>query len=131
MGLPLSIDRPAGEEAVAAAMVAVQVRVDDDVDAAQVEVGLRAQWNQAWIHVGHRGVQLRHAGVDKHARVGMLDDVHVDRHPLALGEQLGHQNRGDGRRHDLASRSFTLPGSWITHRGQLVQLLCTRRGRRP
>jgi hypothetical protein len=32
-------------------------------------------------------VQLRHAGVDQHARIGMIDDVHVDRHPLALGEQ--------------------------------------------
>jgi len=53
-----------------------------------------AQWNQVWIHAGHRRVQLRHAGVDKHARVGMVDDVHVDRDPLALGEQLGHENRG-------------------------------------
>jgi hypothetical protein len=43
----LNIDRPAGEEVVAAAVVEVQVRVDDDVDAGPVEVGLRAQWNQA------------------------------------------------------------------------------------
>jgi hypothetical protein len=57
----LDVDRPAGEQVVAAAVVEVQVCVDDDVDARWVEVGLRAQWNQAWIHVGHRQVQLRHA----------------------------------------------------------------------
>ena len=111
-------------------MVEVQVGVDDDVDAGQVEGGIRAQWNQAWIHVGHRRVQLGDAGVDKHARVRMVDDVHVDRHPLPLSEQLGHQNRGNGRRHDLASHSLNLPVSWITHRGQLVQLSRIRRGRR-
>jgi len=32
-------------------------------------------------------VQLRHAGVDQHTPIGMVDDVHVDWHPLALGEQ--------------------------------------------
>src|SRR6185436_5715265 len=63
----LDVDRPAGEEVVAAAVVEVQVRVDDDVDAGQVETCLPAQWSQTWIHVGHRRVQLRHAGVDKHA----------------------------------------------------------------
>jgi hypothetical protein len=31
------------------------------------------------IEVGHCRVQLRHAGVDQHARIGMADDVHVDR----------------------------------------------------
>ena len=74
----LDVDRPAGEQVVAAAVVEVQVRVDDDVDAGEVE-GLLAQWNEPGIHVGHRWVQLRHAGVDQHARVGMVDDVHVDR----------------------------------------------------
>src|SRR3954447_16379530 len=64
----LDVDRPAGEEVVAAAVVEVQVRVDDDVDAGQVEVRLRAQRNQAWIHVCDRRVQLRHAGVDEYAR---------------------------------------------------------------
>jgi len=126
----LDVVRPAGEEMVAAAVVEVQVRVDDDVDAGQVEVGLRAQWSQAWVHVGHRRVQRRHAGVDEHARVGMVDDVHVDRHPVARGEQLGHKNRGDGRRRDLVSRPLTLSGLWVTHRGQPVRLRCTRRGRR-
>src|ERR671935_1073958 len=30
----------------------------------------------------------------------MVDDVHVDRHPLALGEQVGHEQRRDrGRRY--------------------------------
>jgi len=46
--------------------------------------------------VGHRRVQLRHAGVDEHARIGMVDDVHVDRHPLALGEQVGNADWRDG-----------------------------------
>ena len=39
--LPLDVDRPAREEVVAAAVVEVQVGVDDDVDAGRVEVGLR------------------------------------------------------------------------------------------
>jgi len=114
---------------VAAAVVEVQVCVDDDVDAGEVEV-LLAQWTEAGIEVGHRRVQLRHAGVDQHARIGMVDDVHVDRHPLTLGEQLSYENRGDGRWRDLASRSLTLPGPGVTHRGHLEQLTCIRRGRR-
>src|SRR3954453_6948658 len=93
----LDVDRLAGEEVVAAAVVEVQVGVDDDVDAGQIEV-LRAQWLKAGIEVGHRRVQLRHAGVDQHARIGMVDDVHVDRHPLVLGEQVGNAHRRDGDR---------------------------------
>ena len=76
-------------------MVEVQVCVDHDVDAGEVEV-LLAQGTEAGIEVGHRRVQLRHAGVDEHARIGMVDDVHVDRHPLALGEQVGNVDWRDG-----------------------------------
>ena len=75
-------------------MVEVQVRVDDDVDAGEVEV-LLAQRVEARIHVGHQRVQLRQAGVDQHPPIGMVDDVHVDRHPLALGEQVGNLDRRD------------------------------------
>jgi hypothetical protein len=28
----------------------------------------------------------------------MVDDVHVDRHPLALNVQVGNEDRGDGDR---------------------------------
>src|SRR5215218_10706087 len=35
--LPLNVHRPSGDEVVAAAVVEVQVRVDDDVDAGEVE----------------------------------------------------------------------------------------------
>jgi len=69
--------------------------VPSDVDAGEVEV-LRAQWTEAGIEVGHRRVQLRQAGVDQHARIGMVDHVHVDRHPLALGEQVGNEDWRDG-----------------------------------
>src|SRR5262245_55716580 len=69
--LALYIDRLAGEEVVAAAVVEVQVRVDDDVDAGEVEV-LLAQRAQSGIEVGRRRVQLRDAGVDEHARIGMV-----------------------------------------------------------
>jgi hypothetical protein len=86
--LTLDVDRPAGEQVVAAAVVDVQVRVDDHVYAGEIEV-LLAQRAEAGVHVGHQGVQLRHAGVDQHATVGMVDDVHVDRHQLALGDQVG------------------------------------------
>jgi hypothetical protein len=93
----LDVDRPAGEEVVAAAVVGVQVCVDDDVDAGEVEV-LLAQWTQARIEVGHQRVRLGHAGVDQHARIGMLDDVHVDGHPLALDGKVGNEDRRDGDR---------------------------------
>ncbi len=78
-------------------MVEVQVRVDDDVDPGEIEL-LLAQGDEAGIHVGHRRVQLRHAGVDQHAPVGMVDDVHVDRHPLALCEQVGNVDWRDHAR---------------------------------
>src|SRR4051812_47686642 len=68
-----------------------------------------AQWSETWVHVGHRRVQLRHAGVDEHARIRMVDDVHVDRHPLVLGEQIGHEDRGDGRRRDQPVHASSLP----------------------
>jgi len=80
---------------VAAAVVEVQVCVDHDVDAGEIEV-LLAQGTDARIEVGHRRVQLRHAGIDEHARIGMVDEVHVDRHPLALGEQVGNVDWRDG-----------------------------------
>jgi hypothetical protein len=48
----LNVNRPSGEEVVAAAVVEVQVRVDDDVDAREVE-GLLAQWDEAGVEVGH------------------------------------------------------------------------------
>lgn len=54
----LDVDRPAGEEVVAAAVVEVQVCVDDDIDAGEVE-GLLAQWKEVGIEVGHLRVQLR------------------------------------------------------------------------
>ena len=76
-------------------MVEVQVGVDHDVDAGEIEI-LRAERTNAGIEVGRRRVQLRQAGVDQHAGIRMVDDVHVDRHPLTLGEQVGHEDRSDG-----------------------------------
>jgi hypothetical protein len=43
-------------------VVEVQMRVDDDVDAGEVE-GLLAQWDEAGIEVGHRRVQLRRSSL--------------------------------------------------------------------
>ena len=88
-------------------MVEVQVCVDDDVDPGEIEV-LLAQWPEAGIEVGHRRVQLLDAGVDQHARIGMVDDVHVDRHPLALGEQVGNADWRDGDRGGGVHRSAIL-----------------------
>jgi hypothetical protein len=51
-------------------------------------------------------VQLRHAGVDQHTPIGMVDDVHIDRHPLALGEQVGNADWRDG--------DFLFHGSYST-----------------
>jgi len=42
----LDVDRPAGEQVVAAAVIEVQVRVDDDVDSGQIEISLLGPWNQ-------------------------------------------------------------------------------------
>jgi hypothetical protein len=95
--LTLDVDRLAGEEVVAAAVVEMQVRIDDDVDPGEVEA-LLAQGDEAGIHVCHRRMQLRHAGVDQHAPIGMVDDVHGDRHPLALGEQVSNADRRHGDR---------------------------------
>src|SRR5262249_31270631 len=77
------------------AVVEVQVCVDDDVNGGEVEV-LLAQWMEAGVEGGHRWVQLRHAGVDQRARIGMIDEVHGDRHSLALGEQVGNAEWRDG-----------------------------------
>ena len=66
-------------------MVEVQVRVDDDVDAGEVE-GLLAQRNEPRVHVGDLRTQLRHAGVDQHAGIWVVDDVDADRPALALDE---------------------------------------------
>jgi hypothetical protein len=41
-------------------------------------------------------VQLCHASVDQHACIGMVDNVHVDRQPLAPGEQVGNEDWRDG-----------------------------------
>jgi non-heme chloroperoxidase len=95
--LPLNVNRAPGEQVVAAAVVEMQMRVDDDVDAGEVE-GVLAQRDQAGVHVDHLRAQLRHAGVDQHAGVGMVDDVDGHRPALALDEQLGHQQRRDLRR---------------------------------
>src|SRR5918996_1251033 len=109
----LDVDRPAGEEVVAAAVVEVQVCVDDDVDAGEIEVVL-AQRPEAGIEVGRRRVQLRYAGVNQHARIGMVDDVHVDRHPLPLGEQVGNEDWRDG---DRGGGGYFVPtppgGGWM------------------
>jgi hypothetical protein len=102
----LNVDRLAGEEVVATTVVEVQVCVDDDVNAGEVEA-LLTQWKEAGIHIGHRRVQLRHAGVDQHTPLGMVDDVHIDRHPLALGEQVGNANWRDG--------DFLFHGSYFTN----------------
>jgi hypothetical protein len=79
---------------IAAAVVEVQVCVDDQVDAAEGEVS-HAHWAEAGFEVGHCRVQLRQAGIDQHAPIGMVDDVHVDRHPCALREQVSNADWRD------------------------------------
>jgi len=91
----LDVDRPASEEMVATTVVEMQVCVDNDIDAGEIEV-LLVQWKKAGIKVGHCRVQLRYTGVNKHARLRMIDNVHVDRHPLTLGEQVGNVDWRDG-----------------------------------
>jgi len=103
----LDIDRLTGEEVVSTTVVEVQMCVDDDVNAGKVEV-LLAQWTETGVHIGYRRVQLRHASIDQHTRIGMVDDVHVDRHPLTLGEQVGNADWCDG--------DFLFHGSYFVNR---------------
>ena len=87
--LALHVDRPFGEEVVSAAVIGVEVRVDDDVYACEVEL-LLVQRVEEWVEGGdHRRVPLRHAGVDQDPALGVVDDVHADGHDLALDVQLG------------------------------------------
>ena len=67
-------------------MVEVEMGVDDDVDAGEIEV-LLAQWAQTRIDVGHQRVKLSHARCRRARAIGMVDDVHVDRHPLAVARR--------------------------------------------
>ena len=78
-------------------MVEVQVAIDHDVNAGEVEVVL-AQRLEARIHVGDQRVQRSQAGVHQHPSIGMVDDMHVDGHPLVPGEQVGDEDRRDGDR---------------------------------
>jgi hypothetical protein len=50
----LDVDRLAGAEVVATTVVEVQMNVDDDVNAGEVEV-LFAQWTEARIQIGTDG----------------------------------------------------------------------------
>ena len=54
------------------------------------------------------GKQFGHAGVNQHAPIGMVDDMHVDRHPLALGEQVGNEDWRDGNRGGAGHSSLPL-----------------------
>jgi hypothetical protein len=51
-------------------------------------------------------VQFRHAGVDQHTAIGMVDDVHIDGHPLILGQQVGNA--------DWRDSDFFFHGSYFT-----------------
>lgn len=91
---PLYVDRPAREKVVTTTMIEVQMGVDDDVDAAKVKVP-GTDRPKTRIHVGNGRVQLRHAGVDQDTRIGMIDDVHVDGHERALGQEVCDVNWRD------------------------------------
>ena len=83
----LDVDRPAGEAVAAAAVVEVQVCVDNEVDAGEIEV-LLAQWPEAGSRSATAGCSSVMPVSTSTRASGWLDDVHVDRHPLALGEQV-------------------------------------------
>jgi hypothetical protein len=53
---------------------------------------------QRGVQLGGERVQSRHARVDQHAGIGMVDDVHVQRHRLVLDEEVGDEDRRDGDR---------------------------------
>ena len=93
-------------------MIGMQMRVDHDVYAGNVEV-LPVQRIETGIEGGHhRRVQLRHAGVDQYARLRVIDDVHIDGHQLALDMQIGNEDRRDGDRGAGFHVSVSLDLGW-------------------
>src|SRR5690606_35494204 len=110
----LDVDRLAGEEMVATAVVCMQMGVDDDVDAGEIQV-LLGERMEDWIELGRERVKLRHAGVDQHPCLGMVDEVHVERHVLALDEQVGDEDGRDrdrgGGTHGVESPAESLASS--------------------
>ena len=87
----LHVDRRAGEQAVAAAVVEVQVRVDHAHDVARDLLRVEAD--------PPLRVELRrrvdHPRVDEHATLGMLDHMDRVRPPLALDEHVAVLDRAD------------------------------------
>ena len=59
--------------------------------------------------MGQRRVLLPHAGVDQHTCIGMVEHVHLDRHPLALDVEVGNEDgmRGLGGKAARSDRRHT------------------------
>ena len=74
-------------------MIEVQMGVHDDVDAVGIQT--RIPRMEARVEVRGGGMQLGEAGVDEHARIRVLDDVHVDRHPVVHAAELRDLHRDD------------------------------------
>src|SRR5262245_57758672 len=79
----LDVDRHAREEAVPAAVVEVQVGVDDADDVARDVLGVRRR-----AHIVDLGPRLDQAGVDQHAAHGVVDCPDVYGHLLAFYDEI-------------------------------------------
>jgi len=84
------------EEVVPAAVVGVEVRVDDDIDAGDIDALLVQRVESRTESLHHRRVQLGHPGVDQDAGIRMVDDMDAEGHDLAFDVQVSDMNRRDG-----------------------------------
>src|SRR5205085_3607924 len=79
----LDVDRHAWEEAVAAAVVKMQVSVDDGGDVAGDVLGVRRR-----AHIVDLGPRVDHPGVDEHEPVRVVDRPDEHGQALAVDEEL-------------------------------------------
>ena len=75
--LPLNVDRPSGERWLSLQWSKCRCVLTTTSTPARSRP--LAQRDEAGVEVGYIWVQFRHAGVDEHAAVGMVDDVDIER----------------------------------------------------
>ena len=83
---PLHIDRLAREQVIAAAMVKMQMGVDDDIDARQVKILSVQRRLGCWSISSTAGCKLVMPVSDQNAAVRVVDDMDIDRHATVPGE---------------------------------------------
>src|SRR5918995_159349 len=129
----LHVDRCAAEQMVVAAVVEVQMCVHNDVDACEVDAPLVGR-TESRVEVDGQRVQFPDARVDQHPRVGVVDDMRVNRHPFALYAEVRDEHGRDGDAHAVSkvSRVAGRPKCGKIERSKLMtSATAPSRNRRP